>query len=632
MDQIASNAPHPAGDVSPLKRPPIQPDLPPSNTKKARLGDLSDVAEMVLVLSAMGRMRGAGRSPSEAELEMMREARARIVSACEKWAPRDLVPKEAATAVIDDLGLLTTKFIKENNVYNVNTYNNSKLGFRPPAKLSIKERLALSKKKMEETKEFAAHSNPRSQASSSAIGDNRGTTYSVRTSHSEKSSQLPISSGSLPAPSTLGHVSAASSTSLPYQPPIAEVKVPAGTITHHHGRNPTPFAMPRIDRSPLGLDGGVRTGQAGAPVDRPQVNAPTWSVHPLPPVRGVPEQKVRNHMSVKVETGAPRIVPQAARDLAPKPFVMQATPGNIMSVQQQQPPHSTSCVQAPLPLSNHPEISRIVHKFLQPLAPERPTWTPPSRDYMSKAVGCQMCQFAINEVEGVLVCDACEKGYHMKCLPSFNQKGFPRGEWHCPKCLKLSNGKPLPPKYGRVMRNVAAPRAPGKETGVQQLSEQKMGPVDQKVNQQKMTAIRTSNLQSSHSAAGNSKPLESAAGSKTPNVHSIDDKSSTESSLHSSTKAEASDDASADSTSKTSTQQVNIFQPSSLADKSASGSKSHPPAKSPDLVTNNKDQSQDFSDSKDGTATEPVKSAEVESSDIAEISEGDKGQVIEAVP
>ncbi|GFZ21708.1 RING/FYVE/PHD zinc finger superfamily protein [Actinidia rufa] len=68
----------------------------------------------------------------------------------------------------------------------------------------------------------------------------------------------------------------------------------------------------------------------------------------------------------------------------------------------------------------------ITQKLLQPKLQAHPTWTPPPRDYMNKALNYQVCNLTIIEVEDVLVCDACEKGYHLKCLQSRNQKAIPK--------------------------------------------------------------------------------------------------------------------------------------------------------------------------------------------------------------
>ncbi|KAG0475569.1 hypothetical protein HPP92_015255 [Vanilla planifolia] len=64
-------------------------------------------------------------------------------------------------------------------------------------------------------------------------------------------------------------------------------------------------------------------------------------------------------------------------------------------------------------------------------------------------------------VESLLVCDACEKGTHLKCLPASGTKTIQKSDWHCQKCLLASNGKPFPPKYGRVTRNTVAKATSG---------------------------------------------------------------------------------------------------------------------------------------------------------------------------
>ncbi|KAL0406965.1 UNVERIFIED_CONTAM: hypothetical protein Slati_4010400 [Sesamum latifolium] len=94
-------------------------------------GDVRRVAEMVLVLAAMGKMRG-GRGPTDAEKELMAEARNRLVKVCEGFAPKDVFPRDAFGGVIEDLGL---SMLKE-----------QRLGFRPP-KMSIAQKLLVSKRK-----------------------------------------------------------------------------------------------------------------------------------------------------------------------------------------------------------------------------------------------------------------------------------------------------------------------------------------------------------------------------------------------------------------------------------------------------------------------------------------------------
>lgn len=174
------------------------------------------------------------------------------------------------------------------------------------------------------------------------------------------------------------------------------------------------------------------------------------------------ENKGSVNMSLRVE-GVPGVI----SGMAPQTTVRAVASQNLGP-----PSQGTGHVQPP-PLGNtHSEIGKIIQKLLQPRVSERPTWIPPSRDYMNKALTCQICMSTATEIDSILICDACEKGYHLKCLQAPNHKGIPRGEWHCGKCLSLSNGKPLPPKYGRVMRNVntakpsaVAPSTPSKLQG-----------------------------------------------------------------------------------------------------------------------------------------------------------------------
>lgn len=108
--------------------------------KKAKEGDcevkLTDnvkkVAEIVLVLATMGKMRG-GRKPTPVEVKMMTEARDKLMEICKGFAPKDVFPVDAFGTIIEDLGL--------------NRLGDAKLGFRPQ-KLSILQKLQLTKQKV----------------------------------------------------------------------------------------------------------------------------------------------------------------------------------------------------------------------------------------------------------------------------------------------------------------------------------------------------------------------------------------------------------------------------------------------------------------------------------------------------
>lgn len=119
------------------KRPAEDGELTVQSPKKARregvlARDMKKVAEIVLVLDTLGKMRKE-RSPMDAEREMMAEARGKLVELCQGFAPKDVFPREVFGGIIDDLGLSKLR--------------DERLGFRPP-KMSIAEKLLLSKRKV----------------------------------------------------------------------------------------------------------------------------------------------------------------------------------------------------------------------------------------------------------------------------------------------------------------------------------------------------------------------------------------------------------------------------------------------------------------------------------------------------
>lgn len=109
-----------------------------SESRKRARGDgesgrLERVAEIVMVLSAMGQMRG-GRDPTAAEKALMWEAREKLTKFCESVElsrRKDLFTKEMAMAVVVDHGL-----------------NPPKENVPRPPKLSIAEKVANTKKKV----------------------------------------------------------------------------------------------------------------------------------------------------------------------------------------------------------------------------------------------------------------------------------------------------------------------------------------------------------------------------------------------------------------------------------------------------------------------------------------------------
>lgn len=476
---------------------------------KKGVGEIRKVAEIVLVLSAMAGMRG-GKNPTEAEVRLMEEAREKLVEICQDLSPKDLVARDSIGTVIEDLGLNFK-------------LKDQRLGFRG-SRLSIKEKLSLSKRKMEESKKFAApsatYTTQITQPSFGAMPESHGPSHAFRVLPSDKPSNISVSSGIFPA-SLPGHVSAATPASSTLQPLTTEAKISAvssGLPSSQLGRDLSSVAFSKVEKTQFKVEGGSNGASyapqvpANASANHSLVNAPSWSMQPHSASSGksAPENNMPNHNSAKVEGAADlgrTRATQAARDQAFRPFTPQTPPANLPSIHP--PMQGVEYVQPPSFINNHNEIAKIVQKLLQPKLPEYPTWIPPSREYMTTAMTCQICKLTVNEVETVVLCDACESGFHIKCREAINQKGIPRGEWHCRNCMALSNGKPLPPKYGRVMRSATPPKGPSNPAGSHSSSEKKAENVDLKVDQQKST-----NGVQNNAGSGSVNNVESASDSR----------------------------------------------------------------------------------------------------------------------
>ncbi|KAL6570817.1 hypothetical protein OROGR_000367 [Orobanche gracilis] len=440
-----------------------------SPSKRARgvsgrnlVGDVKKVAEMVLVLAAMGKMRG-GKVPTGVEKELMVEAQNRLAKVCEGFAPKDVFPRDAFGGVIEDLGL--------------NKLKEQRLGFRPP-KLSIAEKLLVSQRKMEKAEDRSLASTPHSSRLHPDSGESvesRSTSNAVRMSQPDKSSHI---SGSFLSASPIAHSSTVNYASLQYQLPTSEVRpIGSGSLPSHLSS----AALTRVDRPNLRSDvrpyGSSHPAQLQANYSaRSTVRTPAWSVQPQSALSSKTASDSKSlNMPLKLE-GAGGVNSGLDSQMTSRTILAHPIGG---PPSQGTPNH----VHTPPAGNTHAEIGNIVQKLLQPRVSERPTWNPPSRDYMNKALTCQMCMCTVIEIETILICDSCEKGYHLKCLQTTNQKEVSRGEWHCGKCLSLSNGKPLPPKYGRVMRNANIPKLSSNKAAVPSSSTRQVGDSDENVGQ-----------------------------------------------------------------------------------------------------------------------------------------------------
>uniref|UniRef100_A0A1J3D322 PHD finger protein n=2 Tax=Noccaea caerulescens TaxID=107243 RepID=A0A1J3D322_NOCCA len=370
--------------------------------KRQRFCDeMNRVAEIVLVLSALGRMRG-GKPPSELEFELMVEARSKLAGMCQEFTPKDIIGKDGVRAVIEDLGLNCK-------------LQNQRLGLRAH-KLTISEKLSLGKRKMEDAKK-----NP---------------TSTVSTGYASHLSQP---NGSVTSPGLAKNVSVI------HQWPSSGA----------HSVNTTGSQRPQM------MFNGASQGN---PIPSSNNYAASWSAQPQSTILSfntAPDKKVPVQTSVRLA------------DPSVRPFISQTPPHGT-----NQPMHYR---QASSFGNKHSEIGKIVHKVLQPLVKQYPLWNPPSRDYMSTALECQMCEVMISELDTLLVCDGCEKGYHLKCLQANNMKGVPKSDWYCSRCVQALNGKPFPPKYGRAVTT----KTSSSTAGAQSSEGKKLGPMDIKVNQPK---------------------------------------------------------------------------------------------------------------------------------------------------
>ncbi|KAK9673842.1 hypothetical protein RND81_12G193200 [Saponaria officinalis] len=460
------------------------------------------VAEIVLVLSAMGKMRG-GRDPTVAEKAMMAEAKKKVVSLCEEFSPKDIVPREAFCGVIDDLGL--------------NRLKDQRLGFRPP-KLSISDKIALSKRRMEESKAFAAQPalHP-SHRQSEAASEIRGTPTSDRVLSADKVGHVSVSTGSFQPPTPVIPTPAVQTTHVPQTSPAVRVSAAASTpfvastpVTRSARKESTSVLPTRTDRAHIRPDGRLN-GPSAVPqvpetslADRHTVRPGPVHMQPQPSSRisAGAKPKAPDQLPLRVgNTSGPQMTAQPPVVQTPKPNV-QTVPGTMPTMH-----HPVQGLQYAHPqvINPHAEICKVVQRVLNPNLPKHPTWTPPSRDYMNKAHPCQFCKLIINEVETVVICDACEKAFHLGCLQSHNVKGIPRGEWHCPRCVAMSHGKPFPPKYGRVTRNMNAPKGPSNTSVAHFPSEKKIENVNE-MTQPKATTNGILNIRTQSQAVNVAEP------------------------------------------------------------------------------------------------------------------------------
>nr|XP_018675645.1 PREDICTED: uncharacterized protein LOC103971012 isoform X1 [Musa acuminata subsp. malaccensis]XP_018675646.1 PREDICTED: uncharacterized protein LOC103971012 isoform X1 [Musa acuminata subsp. malaccensis] len=424
---------------------------PPAIKKRARDGgDLKRVAEIVMVLSAMGQMRG-GRQPTAAEKALVAEARERLVAMCEGVKPKELFSGEAVRVVVEDLGLNRSK--------------DPVMGFRPP-KMSIADKLLLTKKKIEESK---AHMQS-SVCSPQHLPVSFGAKSDIHRALAQDASRF-MHDRSPMGTSAGGSQSASLITRAPLltsaapslkQPHLNDVQAGVSSVNKLSGS---------LERGTPSAHIGLNARMNGSSyLTQDQAENVSQKIPTISSVQSTSAavakfgqaNKLSDHISVKTEgalgVNTVKTSHQTMINHETKPSMMQAGQGTLQIVHQ--PSQGLTVVHTPGLFTNHNDIAKNIQRILQANISDHPSWTPPSTEYMNSTLNCQVCKNAITDIESLLVCDACEKGNHLKCLQSYGNKGIPKAEWHCPRCLASSNGKPLPPKYGRVTRApIGAPKA-----------------------------------------------------------------------------------------------------------------------------------------------------------------------------
>uniref|UniRef100_A0A0E0K4J0 PHD-type domain-containing protein n=1 Tax=Oryza punctata TaxID=4537 RepID=A0A0E0K4J0_ORYPU len=427
--------------------------------KRRRGGDgegLRRVAEIVMVLAAAGEVRG-GREPTAAERALAAEARERLASVVAEGAvrPKDLFPGEAVRALVEDLGLNRAR-------------DPAAMGFRPP-KASIADRLMLTKRKMEEVKE-----SPVQPTTSTAQTITSSGTADFQGFHGAPKFAVGV-------PRNLPPVAALPATAPVTSASLVTLK-PPGSSPVKSANNPSVVTMPHMAPSHLKSDKGVN-----GPPNLVRTGATYGNLN-----KSFHDTCARSNPNA-VQSSNPVVKNQDTKTVS-----IDATAGNPLTGH-----HATPSV-APVPpkptFANHGEIAKSVQRVLHQPA-NHPSWIPPSTEYMRSPLDCQICKVAIMDMESLLVCDACEKGAHLKCLQHYGNKGVPKAEWHCPTCLTKSKGKPLPPKYGKVTRTAVEPKATPPPAGTQVSSQGAAENIAVKENHQKV-AVNGNLLNQNSTQAG----------------------------------------------------------------------------------------------------------------------------------
>ncbi|XBI37158.1 hypothetical protein VPH35_122546 [Triticum aestivum] len=382
-------------------------------------GELGRVAEIVMVLAVAGEVRG-GRAPTAAERALVAEARGRLAAsvAAVEVRPKELYPREAVRTLVEDLGLGRAR-------------DPAAMDYRP-RRASIAERILLTKRKMEQVKESLVRPTtnvPQTTPSSATAIFQDGASKSAAGWNLSAAGSFPAST---PTPVTM------SSSILKQSRPN---ETPAGVSSSKSGNLPSIVSLPLV-------------GSANIEVEK-AVNCPNFRQ------RGATIGQTNKSAHLTATRSSQSTVQSSSAGKSHEKKAPSAQPVNRnIVIGDHVPPGAAAFIQQEPCFSKHNAIAKNVQLVLHQPA-NHPSWTVPSTEYMHARVDCQICKTFITDVESLLVCDACERGVHLKCLQQDGNEGLSIADWYCPTCVAYSKGKPLPPKYGKVTRTIVASKARG---------------------------------------------------------------------------------------------------------------------------------------------------------------------------
>ncbi|KAL2634725.1 hypothetical protein R1flu_006204 [Riccia fluitans] len=358
---------------------------------------LGSTAEIVVVLAGMAEMR-AGRPFTSLEKDLAAVAYQNVSTLVSKVAPNVLVSKQALDTMIRDLNLKKMAQTRKEK--------------QARAK-ALAEAEAKAKAKMAEAEaKLKAEEIARMKAKAEADAEERKQAALIAAAAVATSPVKDAKPVAALTPSATPPGQPAQALSPPVEPKISSASLTAPSSIQGHT---SAQDISQLEATP------EKTARESSPSQQS-------SITPL----GRPP-KVRGRS--KKDSIAPTLL---------SPDYLEYIQSSVPETQRPQVTHKQLCI--------------AVQQFIQeqmPHASQIPEAIPPS--YISASTPCQICRMVAKETTTVIVCDSCDKLFHVKCVqPNSHTKGVRKGDWNCPQCL--SGGRSYREKYGSYQ--------PGSNNGV----------------------------------------------------------------------------------------------------------------------------------------------------------------------